>query len=283
MSFVKYEIAISLNCECGETTEETLKNIKAAGFNVVMFSETDVTGELEDNIKTALAMGLKISNVHLGYSREHNDLYHECEERGKAFVKSTIKKLEIMNRYGIPVAVVHPVTASNPRTPRPDAVSLRRMKEVVAAAEANNVKIALENLAVHDNEYLFFMLDNIDSDFLGICYDVGHANNYPPRVDMLKTYGHRLFALHLHDNYGDTESDFDYYKDHHFLPFDGAVDFKKIMREIAATGYTGEIGMELHRAYAVVQKYAHMPPLEFLKEALKRGEKLRKIIVDNKK
>jgi len=277
---VKYEIAVSLNCECGETAEETLQNIKAAGFKSVMFSETDVTGELEDNIKTALALGLKISNVHLGYSREHNDLYHECEERGIAFVKNTIRKLEIMGKYGIPVAVVHPVTASNPRTPRPDATSLRRMKEVVAAAERHNVKIALENLAVHDNEYLFFMLDNIDSELLGVCYDAGHANNYPPRVDMLKTYGHRLFALHLHDNYGDTESDFDYYKDHHFLPFDGTIDWEKLMRKIAATGYNGAIGMELHRANAVVQKYVHMPSLEFLKKAFKRGEKLHKLFVN---
>jgi len=286
------ELAISLNCECGKDTKETLKNIKAAGFKAVMLSETagfdcdilskkDMVGEeLEDTIRAAFALGLKIPNAHLGYSRD-KDIYHECEERGLDFVRSTIKKLEILGRYKIPVAVIHPVSDSKPDTPLPGAIALRRMKEIVAAADINNVKLAVENLAVHDNEYLFYYLENIDSDYLGICFDAGHANNYPPRVDMLKTWGHKLFAIHLHDNYGGTEHNYDDKKDYHFLPFDGTINFKKVLREIAAAGWKGEIGLELHRVINKkfgVQKYDHMSPLEFLREARKRGETLCKMI-----
>ena len=279
MFFVKYELAVSLNCECGETAVEALENIKAAGFGLVMLSETDIVGDFEDNIRAAFALGLKIPNAHLGYSCDR-DIYSECEERGGNFVKNTIKKLEIMGRYGIPVAVIHPVSNSVPGTPKPGAVALRRMKEIVAAAEINNVKLAVENLAVHDNEYLFHFLENIDSPFLGICYDVGHANNYPPRIDMLKTWGHKLFAIHLHDNYGGTEHEYDDKKDYHFLPFDGNINFKKVIHEIVTAGWSGEIGLELHRVINPkfgLQKYDHMAPLEFLREARKRGEKLRKL------
>ena len=102
-----------------------------------------------------------------------------------------------------------------------------------------------------------------DSPRLGMCYDSGHGNHIKSNGtgrEMLRRFGHRLMALHLHDNNG--------LGDQHLFPFDGTVDWPPLMREIAAHGYKGPTTLELN------DNYPELTMEEFLQASFARAKKL---------
>lgn len=269
---MKYKIGVSTNCECGENIEETCKNIKQAGFQNILLSERK--NSLENDIQTAQKLGLEISYVHLTNSFA-SDLWGIGVANDR-YVKGVVDSIKICGKYGIKIAVMHPTVgdAMNLALP-PNQHALNRMKEILKVAEENNVKIALENVDSINQKHLFFLLDNIDSPWLGFCYDCGHHYLYNPNVDLMKKYGNRCAAIHLHDNLMDWEYGRDFSWDHHYLPFDGKIDFDKVVKNIAKSQYDDVIMLELHRVPMRKPKlYEKVQPVDFLKEAHKRGEEL---------
>ena len=73
-------------------------------------------------------------------------------------------------------------------------------------------------------EHLDYIFQHIDSPRLGFCYDSGHENCKHPNADCLSRYGQRLFAVHLDDNFGDS--------DLHLLPYDGTINWKVLKKKI---------------------------------------------------
>jgi len=81
-------------------------------------------------------------------------------------------------------------------------------------------------------------LDEYPPELVGICYDSGRANsNTLKQMDFLDARKDRLMALHLHDNNGDG--------DQHQPPFYGNVDWTRLSKIIASSGYSREISFEL--------------------------------------
>jgi len=96
-----------------------------------------------------------------------------------------------------------------------------------------------------------------------MCYDSGHGNTIKSNgtgKEMLRRFGHRLMALHLHDNDGSG--------DQHRLPFDGNVDWPSLMRQIEALGYKGPTTLEMGGPYP------ELTAEEFLRAAFARAKKL---------
>ena len=279
---MKYKIGVNTNCGCGDTLEETLQNIKAAGFTHVQVAEEananskeeGSAARFEDSIKLALGMGFEIPFVHLAYKHicNTNDLWVEGEENEKV-IDFWIERIKICGKHGIKVAVIHVTISSTPLT----AISeqgIRSMEKLLKVARASNVKIALENLRAAHLAHTFYLLDNIKSPNLGFCYDAGHHNLHSKYTDFVTPYGERFFAVHLQDNLMDwTSPEID--RDRHLLPFDGKVDFEKVMRDIARTNYDGVVMLEVNRNHDTeLNLYKDTSPTEFLREAKRRGERL---------
>lgn len=71
------------------------------------------------------------------------------------------------------------------------------------------------------------------------CLDIGHAEMYglgTSAPEMIEALGHRLMALHLHDN--------DLKRDRHQIPFAGSIDFSAVVRSLKKIGYTGYMTLE---------------------------------------
>lgn len=81
----------------------------------------------------------------------------------------------------------------------------------------------------------------------------------------MSRYGSRLMALHLHDNDGSS--------DQHCLPFDGTVDWQKVMKNISQTGYQGAVALEVNNT-----GYEDRHPEEFLHLAYERAKRLEAIL-----
>ncbi len=129
-------------------------------------------------------------------------------------------------------------------------------------SEKTGVRIALENGLLQYNAHfdvLSKLLERWEPQFLGLCYDSGHAHidgDGPSRFDGLKD---RLIAMHLHDNDGKS--------DQHRLPYSGTIDWPNLAGIIATSAYRGPITMELIKP----KELAAEP---FLAQALQAGQRI---------
>jgi sugar phosphate isomerase/epimerase len=106
------------------------------------------------------------------------------------------------------------------------------MDAIWQAAEREGVCIAVENLqnTVRGTEFLLESLfDRYPKEYIGWCYDSGHAHNVGLDFDTLSDWKDRMVAMHLHDNWGAT--------DDHLLPGDGSINWDRVARLIAESAY----------------------------------------------
>lgn len=271
------EIGITTGCDCGDTLEETLRNIKNAGFSHVML---DRYKDLNADIETTKRFGLKIPFVHLD-GRLSNNLW-EQGETGDAYVAQVMREIEILGRHNIDAGVIHHSHNNDIITPArtPNEQALANLRKIVEHAEKYRTKLLIEN--TDHMEHLAYLLDNVQSPYLGFCYDSGHHNLFHPEQDLLGKYGDRLGAVHLHDNRMDYFPGQGWDGDLHLLPFDGKVDFDKVARGIAQSAYNGGTMLETNRGAKIRKTYDHMTPSEYLQKARTHGKRLSKLIVESR-
>lgn len=272
------EIGINTNNECGKSYKEICDNIKKVGFKNVMIAFK--IGEEEEQIKYALNLGLNIPYVHLD-----NGFTNNLWVKGAAhdYWLNLIKaEIDLCGKYGIKIAVIH-ATVGDPNCVviSPNDFALQTFKDLVDYAQYKDVKIALENVDANGLNHFKFLLDNIKSDNLGFCYDVGHQNLYARNLNLIDLYGDRLLAIHLHDNLGDYQLGDDYTRDLHYIPFDGNVDYEKVIKGLKQTQYNNVIMLEVHKNPLGTPKlYQNLSATDFLQKAKQSAEKIRDLLAN---
>jgi len=261
-------IGINSDCECGNATVETFKKFKDAGFTDVMVAAK--FGSLAEAIKNARAVGLGIPFVHLSY-KNLNDLWAKGEFCLEV-IENTCAEIEICGRNNIPIAVMHVNCGKGTNIAlAPSRHAIDNMNKILEVAKENNVKIAVENLTGETSGHYKYLLDNIDSQWLGLCYDCGHHHLYETDFPLVEKYSDRIIAVHIHDNMMDWEPGWDVTKDVHYLPGDGKIDFEEVFSQLAKTNYDGCIVFELHRNIGRKgpsnNKYSHLTVEKFLQRA----------------
>jgi sugar phosphate isomerase/epimerase len=250
--------------------EEIVKLIKNAGFNSVMtwwgdeYRETNGPKECQPEI--IRNSGLRHENTHFPFAGI-NTIWEDSLD-GQEIYNRYFSYIGDCKIYEIPTAVMHVSSGENP--PPYGQLGLDRFKRLIEKAEKDNITIALENL--RKPEYLDYIFKNIESDKLKFCYDCGHENCFTPNNDFLAKYGDKLIALHLHDNDGTS--------DQHLLPFNGTVNWNRIMIHLETLDYKGVLALEIDAQYIDVSKEftAH----EYLNEAINRAYKLMDMKILNK-
>jgi len=246
--------------------------VRQAGFGGAMLWYGDDWGRAFRRKRQCLRArraGLYIENVHAPFD-EVNNLWEDTPD-GARVLAGYLRCAEDCARFGILTMVMHPTRG---RTPPPiSELGLERFGQIVRRAEQLGVNVAMENLCqAYAIERAAWLLEQIGSPRFGLCFDAGHFNAQiatEPERDLLARFGHRLMALHLHDNEGPVLRDLE--DDQHRLPFDGSTDWPRIMRAIAATGYRGPVSLEVN---ARPPYYEGVSPEEFLKRAHERAVKL---------
>ncbi len=261
-----YELAVSIENNSTCNPIDTIDAISEAGFKnafVQWYDKKTWKVSQEEQVKYARSKGLNIIFVHLGYDNI-NDIWLSEEEYN-------LKKCNNVERYkkdikdvhdlGIDLVIMH-LTSKFVAPPFCEA-SLNRIKEIVNYAESLNVKIAFENTKIKG--YLEYVLANIKSKNIGVCYDIGHDHAHFKDTYDFSFFKNKFFAVHLHDNHGED--------DEHLLPFDGTIDYEKQIKSLKENGYNGYTTLELKYQ----KKYSDMSLKEFYKEAFKRGKLLQKM------
>ena len=269
---MKHGVGIHTSCKCGDTLRETLELVKAAGFEHVMLVET--AESLSDRIKLTKELGLNIPYVHLAYHPPCcpcvNNLWKKGDAR-EAIIKHLIDQIKICDEYCIPAVCLH-LTYGPSEINGEHKIGIGSIKRILKATEECCIKLAFENLEFPEN--LSAILDNIKHERIGFCYDNAHHYLHAPDIDFMGKYGGRCFAVHLHDNLMKFDNTAVDNGDLHLLPFDGKIDFDKVIWDIARSNYSGPIMLESKRHRAGGFEYDRLSPTEFLRESFKRAVKL---------
>ncbi|MEA4832684.1 MAG: sugar phosphate isomerase/epimerase family protein [Oscillospiraceae bacterium] len=242
---------------------ERYKLIRETGFDGVMLGWCGFPDNPHEtkhlNPSLARKNSLYIENLHTPFE-SCNSLWLDGID-GDEYLITQLSCIDDCVRYDIPAMVIHVSGGNNP--PPFGVTGLERIKRLVFKAEDNNINLAFENL--RRPEYVRYILDNVKSDRVKFCFDIGHWHCRTPDEDLLKEFGGKLIALHLHDNDGTD--------DQHRLPYDGTIEWNEAMRNIKAIKYWGAVGLEIGNS-----GYETISPSDFLHLAYERAVKLRQLL-----
>ena len=199
--------------------QQRIENIKAAGFDGLMLWWEDEEGQwpisrhdMPGRVKEA---GLEIFNIHMAGS-EDNLMWCDDEKLRRKHVEPIKRTIEEIADYDIHNLVVHLCERGD--VPAPNKNLLKSVEELIPVAEANHTVLSLEN--TWRSDYLEAVWQEFPVKELGFCFDTSHAN-LRDQFYLAEKYHHLLSAYHLSDNDG--------IQDRHWLPFDGVIDFTKVM------------------------------------------------------
>ena len=236
-----------------------LELIKESGFEATClwwedetYPKTIKTNVMPEMVKNA---GLSLDNIHCPYDGI-NSLWNGESSSKRQLIDMLLKCIDDCSKYKIKNMVVH---VSDEGFEGVTLSGIKSFEKLIKRAEDSGVQIALEN--TRDWDLIDFILNEIDSPLLGMCYDSSHDwITGQSKGELLKKWSHRLLCTHLSDN--DTK------EDRHWLPRDGEVDWMKIMPFVLESNIDS-ITMELLSSKRPIDE-----PDEYLDTAYHRLEKL---------
>lgn len=228
-------------------------NISDAGKSFFRLADDDWREWIDDIIALSKELDLPITQSHAPF---YNAI--EPESPKAAVWEPMIKRaIEASGKIGIPWVVMHPGTY--PDDSYEFKESKRRNYEYfmpyLELAAKYGCGIAIENMAdniirtylrpsaVYCSRHvdLVDLVDSFHTDNVGICWDFGHAQLMGlDQREALRYMGKRLKATHVADNSG--------YNDDHIMPFQGSVDWRKILPVLSEIGYEGDLTFEIHNS-----------------------------------
>ena len=245
---------------------ETIDAIKEAGFKNVFIQWYNRNWNIsqEKQLKYIKNKGLNIIFAHLSY--DMIDYIWLDNPLGDKILNNYMKDIKICHDNGIYFVIMH--LNKNFKSPKYNKLGLKRIEKLANYAKELNVKIAFENVELKG--YLEYIIDNINLDNIGICFDSGHYHTFYKDDFDLQKFKNKIFAVHLHDNFQNG--------DLHLIPFDGNNNWNEIIKKLNDANYKGYITME--QRYS--DKYLSMDILSFYKKSIEIGKKLYLMSTNNK-
>lgn len=254
------ELAISIRNYNKDNYKQIINSIKEAGFkNVFIEWYNDDLILQEDVLNYVREVGLNIIFAHLGYQRPHV-IWNEGSA-GEIEIERYMKDITICKNNGIDLVIIHPTFQYEKQ--ELSQIGINRIKRLIKHAELNNVKIAYENVEL--NGYLEYIIDNINSNNLGICFDTGHCHLFYDGKFNVNKFENKVFTIHMHDNFKTN--------DDHNLPFDGTVDWENSIKQIIDMSYNGYIVIES----GFNNYYKNLSLEDYYKLAYDKGLKLKEL------
>jgi sugar phosphate isomerase/epimerase len=190
------------------------------------------------------------------------------EARRRAAIDETKAALEIARVIPFQHLVLHlgmPAAEKVPAGDNQPAAARRSVEEIVEAAAAVNVKVALEvipNPLSTPAALCRLIEDDLEDVEVGICLDYGHANLLGDVPEAIETISGHLATTHVHDNAGR--------RDDHLVPFSGRINWDVAIMSTQKVGYDGVLMLEVADSGN---------PLDVLKKAVAARERLEKLFV----
>ena len=120
---------------------------------------------------------------------------------------------------------------------------LESLKELLDDASRAGVGLAIENMFGPSCRELVRVIQGLDPDLVGVCFDSSHATyGREDFFDNLRCLAPRIVTTHLSDNDGLEEAA---WQDRHWAPFQGAIEWERLVGVLLAAGYRGCFMLEV--------------------------------------
>lgn len=256
------KLGINMLAYKGIDDSEYIKAIAGNGFTATFSGVFDAERQLKI-ANDCLKNGVEYENLHAPFSHI-NDIWYEGEN-GDRMLDELLDCVYKCELAGIKTAVIHLSSGEFP--PPLTEIGKERFFQLVDFAKNKNVKLAFENQRKFYN--LKWALKTFSKDDgVGFCWDCGHENCFTPGQEFMPIFGNRIICTHIHDNNGV------YNDDSHLLPFDGNIDFKKVIYRLEKANFSGSLMLEVTAAN---EKYDKISFEEYLRRAFISAKKLTKI------
>lgn len=243
--------------------DPSLHRIAEAGFTHVNWCHHWVDdyfykpGEVKKISHSLRETGLVLLDLHAsaGILVSVNSRFAARRRGGIALLKN---RIEMCADLGGQDVVLHATTEAARYT----------LDAVEALCRRRGIRIALENLYHRGHAALLGrLLESYDPDFVGLCFDTGHANLNPEAPDFLWRYRDRLISLHINDNHGR--------RDDHIPPFDGSVDWENFIRILGKSAYDKALCLEI-----AIRRSGTRNDGDFLQKCHRAGTRLEQMRLD---
>ncbi|MBR6773486.1 MAG: sugar phosphate isomerase/epimerase [Clostridia bacterium] len=256
---------IVCDCIAGANPIDTLEIIKEVGF------DSFFTGVIEEEkvleiVNRGKALGLECEFLHAPFTGI-NEMWKEGDGYLPIY-EGMIKTINSASATGVKKVILH--LSSGWNAPEITDLGQKRFDEIVTHATEKGVTVAFENLRVVGN-VSYFADKYRHNDGVRFCYDCGHEHCYTKYVSFLDIFRERTIATHIHDNFGKS-SEWEEKTDLHLLPYDGDIDYRKMMKKLDEYGYEGSLMLEVFNSSC--PEYAKMTAREFIKSAYERLERI---------
>ena len=173
-------------------------------------------------------------------------VYTHAHAPGEADSEYVGRSIEAAAALGARYLVVHPIWKDKngniiKSKLRFLQVNADAIKKWLPKAEECGVVLLSENIlwgASSDPRIIADLVEKVDSDWFGWCFDVGHAWACGYAPDVLKKCDVVPMSLHIQDNDGSG--------DQHLIPGDGTIDWDLFTGTLREIGYLGDCVMEAH-------------------------------------
>lgn len=251
-----------------EHPEESIRFIKDCGFEGIDYNINNVFSQTFDKEKLTSFFDRDVAELYAYYEplkracREYGvdisqmhalfPVYEPGREEKNAYYIAVIEKMMAVCRYlDCPGIVVHPWTGADMTKEEEREVNLGVYRKLIPTAKQYGVKIWLENLGSYDKRWLAgacgspedacWYIDTLNieagEELFGFCFDVGHAYITGQNIyQYLMTLGHRVQALHIHDNDGK--------EDQHLLPYSQKINWERFLKGLTDSGYDKALSFE---------------------------------------
>lgn len=263
------EAGIMLHVDCKTDVYEQIKVLKEIGIRRTFINAKHP--EIDDVLRTIKEAGMICDNLHSEYKGTCNGVSFTMNDVSKEGTAGDMMAAQIRRNidkcaeHNIPVIVVHP-SNDLPEAAIND-IARERYTALGDYAREKGVTIAFENVIYTENlKYVMSLVP--DAKF---CWDCGHEYSRLKGERPMPLFGKKLAALHIHDNY--------LTQDKHMIPFTGKIDFEKVGKQLAESGYDGTLMLEImyggneenssestYKEYALKAKHAAEKIIEIVQE-----------------
>jgi len=154
----------------------------------------------------------------------------------KEYIKLLENRIQFCYMVGGDALVVHPPKYHAPHLEERLAQSHKVIQAVEDFCIDNSMRLAFENCSRDDHLILKEYFDRYSPEFMGFCFDSGHAN-LNGNMEQVMQFKDRLIVTHLHDNKG--------VKDDHQYPGWGTIDWKKVTKWLKECRYRKPWNLEV--------------------------------------
>lgn len=246
---------------------EQLKAVQAHGFDALeIFALRPHFDYRDKKLTSDLASWLTDQNgflqsLHTPFSRDYQARFShpwlsigEPERiRREQAVDEIRRALEFAEKVAFPLAVVHMGAPEDDLSPRRLDAIYYSLETLIPFARDRGVRLALENIPNRLSRLAQMrrFVEEAGLREVGICFDVGHAHLASDPASEINDGGPWIVSTHVHDNDGKA--------DEHLLPFEGGIEWPRVLEAFESIQYQGNWVVELkkrNRTAAEVLKLA---------------------------